>query len=112
MIISVIAGIMKIASQEAVTGIFIIIVGVFASWISAFTLYGFGKLIETNENTMHMIKDIGTMIEELANDVYATSLQSDEDQSDRSENSVKENKPAVSSAGDLSRIIGKPKMKK
>ena len=110
MILSIIAGIMMIAADETAAGIVIIILGILVSWISAFTLYGFGKLIETNENTMHMIKDIGTMIEELANDVYSTSL-SDETQTNDTEPIAKPTRGTLDVHG-ISHIIGKPTMKK
>jgi len=38
------------------SGLFVIVVGVLASWISCFALYGFGELIDTNAQIAEMLK--------------------------------------------------------
>ena len=46
---SVIIGISSITSKQVISGILIIVVGSFISWIGSFYTYGFGQLIENTD---------------------------------------------------------------
>lgn len=88
--LSFMRGIMLINDKAVTRGLSYIIVGFLFSWLSCFLLYGFGQLIETNENSMNMIKNIGLMMESSANEANEQSaLLSDERKHDHAENLVK-----------------------
>lgn len=57
-ICSVIYGIIITSSDEemAVLGFIIIVIGSLISWVSSFTLYGFGQLIENTDQLVHSTK--------------------------------------------------------
>lgn len=87
---SVIYGIALIVNGAAISGFMYILVGPLVSWLSCFVLYGFGQLIETNESSMNMIKNIGLMIEDFANkNIEQKPLQTDENMPDHAENLAK-----------------------
>ncbi len=87
---SVIYGITLIVNGATISGFMYILVGPLVSWISCFLLYGFGQLIETNETSMNMIKNIGLMMEDFANkNTEQKPLQTDENMPDHAENLAK-----------------------
>lgn len=72
-ICSVISGIALIASGEGLllVGFIVIILGSLISWVSSFTLYGFGQLIENSEiscgNTYEIHKLLSNKVPEYKN---------------------------------------------
>lgn len=55
-IASLFVGMLFIADNEFLLGITTIVVGVLASWVSVFVLYGFGHLVENSEKMVALQK--------------------------------------------------------
>lgn len=55
-IASLFVGMLFIADNEFLLGITTIVVGVLASWVSVFVLYGFGQLVENSEKMVALQK--------------------------------------------------------
>jgi hypothetical protein len=53
---SLFVGLLFIADDEILLGITTIVVGVLASWVSVFVLYGFGHLVENSEKMVELQK--------------------------------------------------------
>ena len=57
-IVSFVFGIILFVEGEVGMGFLVIIMGGLLSWVSSFVLYGFGELIESNQNIQKTNKDI------------------------------------------------------